>query len=208
MPLLLFTLLLQIIFVIYVIKKHRNKAWVWVITMLPILGIMIFSAVELLYLTNEKYSTNKQKKETCNDEKESLITPFLAKQCYSQGLYIEAKKLYEQSLVEANLPKPQLYFGLAKASFKVNDFHASKKALNDLIKLNPDYKNQDAHLLYARTLEALEEIDDALHEYEVLCSYYHGNKAEFYFTTFLKKYVVKNTSNKHLKKIVSRTAQP
>ncbi|MCP4492054.1 MAG: hypothetical protein GY820_32825 [Gammaproteobacteria bacterium] len=52
--------------------------------------------------------------------------------------------------------------------------------------MNPEYKDQHAHLLYARTLENIGDDISAGHEYETLHGYFSGPTASFYFAKFLK----------------------
>jgi hypothetical protein len=50
-------------------------------------------------------------------------------------------------------------------------FQAAKQSLDRLMAANPSFRSETGHLLYARSLEALGEVQDALHEYQVLTSY-------------------------------------
>jgi len=58
--------------------------------------------------------------------------------------------------------------------------------LDRLKELNPDYRNPNAHLLYARALENLDATDSALHEYEALHEYFSGPEASFHYARYLK----------------------
>jgi hypothetical protein len=48
------------------------------------------------------------------------------------------------------------------------------QTLDTLKEKNPDFRSADGHLLYARAKEQLGDIEDAVHEYEALASYYPG----------------------------------
>ena len=61
-----------------------------------------------------------------------------------------------------------------------------KKTLDDLIRLNPTFKNVDAHLLYAKNLVELGETDLALTELEVLNETYLGPEASYRYAMLLK----------------------
>ena len=95
----------------------------------------------------------------------------------NKGLYGEAKGLYEKCLKGVHKTDPYIMFGLAQAEFELGNFLASRTLLDELIKHNPEFKNPDTHLLYARALESLGNISEALHEYEVLHQYYPGPEA-------------------------------
>src|SRR5262249_6252374 len=52
---------------------------------------------------------------------------------------------------------------------------------------HPGSKNQDAHLLYARSLEALGHVSEALKEYEAVSQYYAGFEARVRWGLLLLK---------------------
>lgn len=78
-------------------------------------------------------------------------------------------------------------YGLAKAEFGLEKYSKVKSVLDDLIAHNPDFKNADAHLLYARAAEENNETELALQEYEVLDGYYPGPEATYRYAILLKK---------------------
>ena len=110
----------------------------------------------------------------------------LARQCLNRNMFQEAKSLYQKCLKGPYANDPDLMFGLASAEFGLNDFAATRQTLDRLIAENPGYKNQDAHLLYARALEGLGDRAAAQHEYETLYTYFTGPQAMFHFALFLK----------------------
>ena len=63
---------------------------------------------------------------------------------------------------------PTLLLGLARAQFAKQDFAAARAALERLTQHNPDFKSADAQLLYARTLEAQDALDEAERVYATL----------------------------------------
>ena len=52
---------------------------------------------------------------------------------------------------------------------------------------NPDFKSADAHLLYARTLEALDALDEAEREYAAVAPGYPGAEARLRYALLLKR---------------------
>jgi hypothetical protein len=76
---------------------------------------------------------------------------------------------------------------LAHALFHNEEYQETKTVLSQLIAHNPDFKSQDGHLLFARTVEALHEYDDALAEYKVLSEYYSGYEAKCRYGLLLRK---------------------
>ena len=63
----------------------------------------------------------------------------------------------------------------------------TKLTLERLIESNPDFKSADGHLLYARSLENLALLDDAIKEYEILSRSYPGEEARVRYGLLLQK---------------------
>ncbi len=101
-------------------------------------------------------------------------------------MFEDAKNLYEQCRVGLHKDEPQVLVGLANAEFELGNFNETRAILDKLIAENPGYKNQDAHLLYARTVAETGDASAARHEYEVLHEYFSGPEASFYYAMFLK----------------------
>ena len=223
MPFLIISVLLQVSFVIHVLKTGRNTTWIWVIVMLPLAGSIAYFILEILPdLTNSRTGRKAGRKV------ESVINPNkdineaaeryavsdtiensmrLAEECYEKELFGEAKKLYEKCLKGPYSEDPDLLFGIAKTHFQLDDHGAAKAALDTLIVKNPDYKNQDAHLIYARSLESLGEITEALDEYEALYNYYSGPDAAYYFALFLKAQNQRQQSDEMLEGILNKATR-
>lgn len=111
----------------------------------------------------------------------------LAEELLSKEQYAEAGLLYRDCLKGVHQYDPLFMYGLARAEFGLQNFGTVKSILDDLIAKNPDYKNPDAHLLYARVVEALGDTISALHEYEVLNGYYLGPEASYHYAKLLQK---------------------
>jgi hypothetical protein len=77
--------------------------------------------------------------------------------------------------------------GLARAQFARNDFAAARTTLERLTLHNPEFKSADGHLLYARSLEALSELDAAEREYEAVSAGYPGAEARLRHALLLKR---------------------
>ncbi len=202
MPIFILSVIVQVALVVHIIKTGRNTLWIWVVVMLPAAGSIAYLIVEVLPdLFNSRAGRNAGRKIKTvinpNKEFDTAAKQFsitdtvensmrLADECYSKGLFSEAKKLYEKCLKGPHSDDPHLMHGLAKSDFQLENYQETVATLDRLIELNPEYKNQDAHLLYARSLEKLNEISAALHEYETLHGYYSGAKASYYFGKFLQ----------------------
>lgn len=219
-PILLISVLIQVCFVIHIVKTGRSTTWIWIVLMLPLAGAIAYVFLEVLpEVSNSRAGrrVNRKIQSTINPNKDinqaasnyessgSIETSMrLAEACLDRKMYEEAKKLFKKSLRGAYSDDPYLMFGLAKAEFGVGEFEQVKLVLDELIESNPSYKNAEAHLLYARSLEKLGEVDSALHEYEVLNTYYPGPDAAFYFARFLKCQNQRERADQLLSEILSK----
>jgi len=75
--------------------------------------------------------------------------------------------------------------GLAQAQFGKGDASASRATLEELIRYNPEFRSPSGHLLYARSLEAVGEVQKALEEYRVLAPAYPGAEASVRYAQLL-----------------------
>jgi hypothetical protein len=76
--------------------------------------------------------------------------------------------------------------GIAKAQFAKGDASAARTTLDELIRLNPDFRSPDGHLLYARALETEGNVTKALEEYQVLATSYPGAEAAVRYAQLLQ----------------------
>ena len=221
MPFLILSVLIQAAFVIHVLKTGRNTTWIWVIVMLPMAGAIAYLVLEIL----PDFSQSRAG-QNASEKVQSVINPNkeinaaardysvsdtvenslrLADECLDKNMYQEAKELYEKSLTGLFSDDPNIMYGLARAEFGLANYNATKEILDRLIKENPDYQNPNAHLLYARTLDSLDDIQAALHEYETLHGYFSGPEAAFHFGVFLKNRGEIEKANTLFKEIIDKS---
>lgn len=202
MPIFALSILIQVALVIHILKTGRNTTWIWIVVMLPLAGSIAYLVLELLpdFAGTRTGRKTRQKIQTIvNPDKEIKDAAFdysiantientsrLAEGLINKGLFNEARDLYEKCLKGVHEHDPYLMYGLAKAEFGLAHYTRVKNLLDDLIKHNPDFKNPDAHLLYARTLEKLGDVSAALHEYESLDQYYPGPEATYHYAKLLQ----------------------
>ena len=195
MPIMILSVLVQLLLVIHILKTGRNTTWVWVVLAIPMIGALAYIVVELLPPFMSSYQGKEAQKsmvKILNPEKEFndamqnyeisdtiKHTTALANACMNKGMFDEAQKLYTKALQGIYQYDAHLLLGLAQAEFELEHYAQVKSALNLLMEKNPDYENIDAHLLYARALEGLEEYQSALEVYEALESYSPGPEALF-----------------------------
>ncbi|NOQ35237.1 MAG: hypothetical protein GQ569_05000 [Methylococcaceae bacterium] len=202
MPAFIISVLIQIALVVHITKTGRNTTWVYIVVFLPLAGSIAYFLVELLpELMNSRSGREVRQniEEKVNPDKALKIASHnysilesvenankLAAACLDKDMFDEAKLLYEKSLKGIHENDPYLMYGLARAEFGLENYSVVKRLLDELIEKNPDFKNAEAHLLYARTLEALGDVELALQEYKSLDGYYSGAEASYRYAMLLK----------------------
>jgi hypothetical protein len=199
MPLLIISIALQVVLVVHIVQTGRNTRWIWIIVMLPIAGSIAYLMIEVLPgLSNSQAgrSARKTVSGTVNPNKglnqaaielEAADTVQnsvrLAEELTGKKMYADAKAMYERCLKGMHATDPYILCGLAKTEFGLGNFEATRKVLDTLIEHNPEFKNAEAHLLYARALEGSGDGKAALHEYEALHEYFPGPEASFHYAS-------------------------
>ena len=203
MPLLILSILIQIALVVHVVKTGRNTTWIWLVVMLPLAGSIAYFLLEVLpelMASRRGRSISRRMSESADpvEDLKNMISDYsvtdtleksvkLAGDFLGKEMYPEALSLYEKCLKGIHENDPALMYGMAKAEFGLEKYEAACETLDSLIKHNPEFKNPDAHLLYAQVQEALGNDDAALHEFEVLHDYYSGPEASYRYALLCKK---------------------
>ncbi len=203
MPLFALSLILQVAFVLHIVKTGRNTTWIWIVVMLPFAGAVAYLIVELL---PELLGTRSGRKAI--RKVDSVINPDrtlkqaanqyavadtvensrrLAEECLDKQRFDEAQSLYEKCLKGLYEHDAVLLHGLARAQYGSGNFADVIHTLDRLKQHNPDYRDADAHLLYAKAMDAQNKYQEALHEYEVLARYYPGPEAKCRYALLLQK---------------------
>ncbi|MEY3219669.1 MAG: hypothetical protein RIT27_1026 [Pseudomonadota bacterium] len=192
----------QAFFIVHAHKTGRRD-WIWILLVVPVAGCIFYFFLEMLpEIRNSRSGRNAVKAvlKTIDPEmdlkhaaKEAMISDNvqnklnLATECVANKLYEEAINLYKSTLTGIYKTDPTIMLSLAQALFLNQNYSQAKTTLEALIQANPDFKSQEGHLLYARTLENLNETDNALKEYKVLATYYSGYEAKCRYALLLKK---------------------
>ena len=116
------------------------------------------------------------------DSKRALAEEYLAR-----GAYADAVEIYRATAVGQFKDDPALLMGLARAQFLNNDPAGAQASLDALQAADPSFVSGDAHLLYARALEAQGKTDEAIAEYRRLVPYFSGEEARARFAMLLDK---------------------
>ncbi|MEK7989388.1 MAG: tetratricopeptide repeat protein [Thiotrichaceae bacterium] len=216
--LIVLSLIFQVAMIIHVIKTGRERYWIFVILGFSFFGGAAYFFIEMLPEIRRSKTAHHASKQilTAIDPQRNLKQRVrelafsdninnrveLAKECAQFGLLDEAIELYRDSLKGVYEHDANIMLNLAQILFLKQDFQDCKHVLEQLIKTNPDFKSQDGHLLYARTLDALEDHNAALHEYSVLSDYYSGYEAKCRYALLLKKWGHSEQANSLFNEII------
>lgn len=201
---LILSIIIQAAFIIHVIKTGRNQLWIWVLIIpgLALAGILAYVAVEILpqllrSRTAQRTAHGFRKAldpgaDLRRYENEVRLAGNVAsRQRYAEELlrherYDEAITQYREALTGLYEHDPNLMLGLAQAQFAKGDASGARTILDELIRLNPDFRSPTGHLLYARALAAEGNVQKALEEYQVLASSYPGAEAAVRYAQLLQ----------------------
>jgi hypothetical protein len=189
--------------IVHVIKTGRNMLWILAIGLLPLVGSLAYVAVEIL---PEAFGGRTARRAKSGVQR--IIDPDrdlrrasaeveisgnvdarrrLAEELFDRGQYDAAVDVYQGGLKGVFEHDPTLLLGLARALFAKQDFAAARLTLERLAQHNPDFKSADAQLLYARTLEAEDALDEAERAYAALAPGYPGAEARVRYGVLLKR---------------------
>ncbi len=203
MPLVILVFIMQVVLVVHVMKTGRDQKWIWIVMMLPGAGGLAYILLELapdLLATRQGRNASKRVMSTLNPNKEFNTASLeyersstvansvkLAEECLAKDRFSEAAKLYRGCLTGMNEFDPDIMFGLAQSEYGLGNHTKVRSLLDTVIEKNPDYKNQEAHLLYAMNLQQLGDVEKALEEYDVLAGYYSGPEPTYRYAMLLKE---------------------
>lgn len=214
------SVLLQIGCMIHVIRTGRPHWWIWLLIIGSYLVVAVYFITQILPDLGSSPAArravrNVQRAIDPEREKKRIAAQLevadtvqnrlrLAEECLNLGDVLNAEELFASCLKGPHATDPDIMLGLARAQFGRGDAAATKKTLDDLIAANPEFKSQDGHLLYARSLEALGQFDRALQEYSVLAEGYPGEEARARYGLLLKRQGMLVESRQMFEKVLAR----
>jgi hypothetical protein len=197
------TILIQAAFIVHVIKTGRNMLWIWAIALLPLVGLLAYLAVEILPAafggsTARRTRAGMQRmidpdRELRRASAEVQISGNvdahrrLADEHFERGQYEAAAETYQAGLKGIFEHDPTLLLGLARTQFAKRDYPGARTTLERLRAQNPEFKSSDAQLLYARTLDAQDALEEAEREYASIAPAYPGAEAKLRYGLLLKR---------------------
>jgi hypothetical protein len=184
---------IQVLLVVHCIKTGRNTIWIWVLVLLPVAGPVAYVAVEMLPellggRTARRAARGVKKvldpqADLRRYESEAKVGGNVAsfqrygEELTRQGRYDEAIEQFRRALTGLYEHDPNLMLGIASAQFEKGDAPGARQTLDDLIRLNPDFRSPQGHLLYARALEGEGNVEKAIEEYKVIAHSFPGAEA-------------------------------
>lgn len=111
----------------------------------------------------------------------------LAEALYADNRFDEARTMYETALEGAHADDPALLMGLTRALFSLKEYRSTCDTLDRLRETNPDFESAEGHMLYARAREGMDDLDQALIEYESLSGYFPGEEARCRYGLLLQR---------------------
>lgn len=202
MPLIVLTAIVQLCFVVHVIRTGRPYYWALIIMSFPVIGCVAYYFVEIFPNSTEHRSARRaaanivralapdaqfkrrmDQVETCGSVENKAS---LAQECLRLGYTEDAVRLYDSCLAGPHADDAQLMFGLAQALYAHQQFERAGEVLGRLRSAHPGFKAQDARLLHARLLEGLGRESEALREYEELIEVYVGLEAKVRYAQLLQ----------------------
>ncbi|MCB1513558.1 MAG: tetratricopeptide repeat protein [Hyphomicrobiaceae bacterium] len=204
MPLLgLLHTLIAATFVIHAMRTGRPQYWMWIIVLFPLVGSLAYVGLEVLPELSRSRRGRRIKGQISD-----IITPdrewhrlreqvlltgtvdakrALAEECERKSMWAEAIELYRSAADGIFKDDPSLMTGLARSLLGAGQPQAALDTLDALQREHPDFESADAHMCYARSLEALERFEAAAQEYGQLSRYFVGLEARTRYGLLLMK---------------------
>jgi len=204
MPMLIaLTAVIQAFFVYHVYRSGRPYWWALIILSFPVIGCVAYYLLEVFPGSREHRSARRAAAELArafnpsSELKRRLealaVCPSVANRIAAAeefmrcGVFNEAVRLYEETLTGPHADDPNLLLGLARAHVNNGTHRAAQEVLDNLKAVDSRYRPEEARLLYARTLEGIGNVDQALAEYEELTPVYVGLEAKCRYGMLLKQ---------------------
>ncbi len=188
---------------IHAMKTGRSPYWLIILLLVPFIGSLAYVAIEIV---PAMFQTRGARRAASNigtmldPDKEwrervaqaELVDSVdakraLAAECEKRGQWSDAIRLYKAAATGIFADDPAVLLGLARAELGSGNAPGCLETLHRLDEVQPNLRNQEAHLLLARALEATGRPAEALAEYEAVSRYYAGFEARSRYGLLLLK---------------------
>jgi hypothetical protein len=193
MPISLLGLALTVLCVVHIMRSGAERFWIYVVLLLPGIGPVAYFVAEILprlldTRTSRSLARNargtldrargvRQRLAALDMADTTENRRLLAEEYVALGRYEEALPLYESTLTGFHADDPTLLLGYARAAYGLNEPQKALDALDHLKSADPDFESNEGHLLYAKCLEGVGRLDEALEEFRSLATYATGEEA-------------------------------
>lgn len=204
MPLLLtLSVALQFACLVHVFRTGRPYWWAWIILIGSFLGVAVYVVTQVLPDLRHDPAARRASRRVRH-----LLDPdhdrrtlgerlarsdtvhnrlLLARERIEAGDPLAAEPLLEACLTGLHATDPDIMLDLARCRFLRGDHAGCRQTLEALIAANPDFRSPQGHLLYARALQTLGDLDAALAEYVALAPQFPGEEARVRHGLLLKQ---------------------
>lgn len=203
MPFMILTVAAQVLAVVHLFRTGRDMRWLFLIILVPAIGCIAYFFVEVLPSLRQSPAARRAlraakkavdpnrgiREGSLNYERSQNVETAarLADELTKAGRYQEAQRVCNDARQGLFEDDPKILLALANAQFAAGDFHAAIGTLDYLREKNPSFRSPDGHLVYARALEEVDDVDRALEEYAALVKYYPGAEARVRQALLVKK---------------------
>lgn len=203
-------ILVLIYFCVHAVKTGRDRYWLYILIIFPFIGCLVYFFAEYLPELMQDPKVRKKlgklftpKKQLRELEYQVENTPSVRNRTVLAEAYVHARMFdnaidtYQKCLEDIREDDLSIIEGLSCAYFFKGDFENAKQYLEKLLKTRENRKGDQFDLLYARTLEELGDIDDALKAYSEFSRLFSGEEARCRYAMLLAK-VGKNQEAENL----------
>lgn len=196
-------ILIAIACAVHVVRTGREIYWLMILFAFPGIGSIVYVITEILpgmMGSKTARSAHKAAQKALDPGREArdalhaleiTRTPGhlrrAAEALIAAGRPGEALDLAQEAAQGAFAEDSAIQMTLARALFETGDMAGARDELVRLKEHHPDLRLPDGHLLYARTLEALGETDNALAAYCGAAEYYPGPEARARWALLLEQ---------------------
>jgi hypothetical protein len=221
-PLLLLSIVLQVVCCVHVVRTGRPIYWIFILLFFSYLAVLIYFFAEVLpdlrngggarrvarkvQATVDPGRTRRQAEQQLRVADTQTNRRAAAAERLAAGDHAGAATLYRESLKGLYAQDPDLMLGLAQAQYGMGEPAQARATLEALIAANPTFRSPDGHLLYARAVEDSGDIDKALEEYDVVAKGYPGEEARARYGLLLRRQQQNDRARALFQEIVERSA--
>lgn len=209
----------QLALIIHVLKTGRSRYWIIMLFFMPLIGGLAYLVIEILpefsgSITGQRAVRNVKKTlnpgaDLRHHEAAWQQSPNVdnarryAEALLDAGKITEAESIVDQSLKGLFATEPTLLLVKARIRFDQDQPADAVDSLETLQENNPDFRNADGHLLYARALEATGQKEKAVREYSAVSGYFPGVEARYRLALCLKAMGNELSSKTELESIIN-----